>query len=237
MNIPETQTFALDETASYYPQLADLLTSVATSHCNVAIDQTTHSRWRDVMGLMRDVDTNADAGLDRSVISDQLATFEQLNERYPSLNPELLGPETHQALQHRALHILQIGRLISLQDSPRRYTMLRSAEARHTAHLFSDSATNAVQQQPTFKHSFMPLLERMAISATLLDSAVDAGKDFAGGKITLRLRPHDRLRILGSAFREAIPVVPAAAHAPVLGQLGVSAYLHLKRHALYGRAK
>jgi len=237
MNNSETQTFTLDDTAGYYPQLADLLTSVAASHCDVAIDQTTHMRWRDIMGLMRDVDTNADAGLDRSIITDQLATFDQLSEHYPSLNPESLGPKTHQALQHRALHILRIGSLISLQDTLRRYTLLRGSEARHTAYLFSDSATDAVQQQPAFKHSFMPLLERMAISATLLDSVVDAGKDFAGGKITLQLRSIDRLKILGLASREAIPVIPAAAHISVLGQLSISAFLHMKRHLLYGRAK
>lgn len=189
------------------------------------------------MGLMRDVDTNADGGLSRSIIADHLSSFNELGARYPSLQPDRLGRETHQALQRRAMHILKIGELISRQTVLGRYACLRSSEARHTARLFSDSATDIVREQPAFHDSFMPLLERMAISATLLDSAVDIDKDFASSKITLAPLHSDRMKLFGMAVQEALPVLHAAAHLSVLGQLGISAYLHMKRHVLYGRAK
>jgi len=221
-----------DSTYPYYFQLADLIKAVAESHSGVRIDETTHTRWGELMGLMREVDTHADETntSDRETLG-ELQVFTQFQSRYPHISPEALGEETHQALMLRTRRILKLGRYVATADTPQRYVHLRAAEGVQTANLFADSATEAVTSQSEFTESFMPVLRSMGIAACMLDSAHDLSDDYREGRSDVPPTLSLRTKLLGVSVKHTASFIRAGFHVPVAREVFRAANLQRKRKA------
>jgi hypothetical protein len=219
-----------DSNYLYYPQLADLLNSVAHEHCGVEVDETTLLRWRDLMGIMREIDTQADdSGVDHDEILRQMESFERFEERYPHITPDAIGQETFSQLLMRTRKILKLGEQVARATTDSRYVKLRAGEALHTAEVFRDSATHYVVDQSAFGNSFMPLLRRMAVLSCFIDSAHDLKKDYAEGKSVLQPLYRTRLTLALKAIGMSARLLPAALHREVLIQTIEAARMQYQR--------
>lgn len=180
-------TGPIDDRAEAYKKSGDMVAALAKAHTNIDVDETTHERWRQVMGLMREVDTWAD---DTDVSQEEvllgLADFEMFSSRYPDLTPEALGHETHEKMVARTGRILKLGQRATEATSLSRYIAFRALEARETVNLIGDSATEYVTSQPDFEAKFLPLVRRLGEAATLWDSLVDGFRDVKMGKQTVK---------------------------------------------------
>ncbi|HEX8182814.1 MAG TPA: hypothetical protein VF575_04410 [Candidatus Saccharimonadales bacterium] len=221
---------AWDATYPAYYQLADVLKSVAESHCNVHIDNLTLLRWRELMGIMREIDTHVDdtAATPLSTIS-EIQRFDIFRDRYPNLTPEALQPNVHNNLLSRTNTILRIGHYLTRANSVYRFIRLRGAEAVQTAELFADSATEEVRSQPQFSDTFMPILRELGIAACMLDSAHDAPDDYRQNKITLQPKVSFRMRTAIAAAKHTIPLLGVSFHKPVLHELWKASHIRADR--------
>jgi hypothetical protein len=100
----------LDDRAGAYRKSGDMVAAIARRHNHLDIDDTTQERWRQLMGLMREVDTWAD---DTDATHEEvllgLMDFGLFQERYPALAPGELTFESHLAMLTRARRILKVG--------------------------------------------------------------------------------------------------------------------------------
>jgi len=219
-----------DTSYSYYQQLAELLSSVAHSHSNVEIDDETLLRWRDLMGIMREIDTRADdSGAEHEEVLSQLENFEIFEDRYPHITPSVVGSETFSRLVSRTRKILKLGEFVSKATIPSRFIKLRASEAVNTAEVFRDSATESVLSQDQFNNNFMPLLRTMAITACFIDSAHDLKKDYEDGKSVLQPLPSTRLVMATKALGMSKAIAPVVLHGDVFVQTAEAAKLQFQR--------
>ena len=225
---PDTDNW--DPTYPAYYQLADVLKSMAQSHAKVNIDDTTLLRWREVMGVMREVDTQYDdTSTSSESILGELRGFERFQNRYPHISPTALGPVTHEHLMSRASRILKLGRFVSEAETPYRYLRLRAAEAVQTVAVFADTATDDVLSQPRFAQKFMPGLRSLGIAAYLLDSAHDISYDYMHNKADLKPTRRFRVQALAASARHTLPFLPMSLHAPVMQELRRAAHIRSDR--------
>jgi hypothetical protein len=215
----ETSPELWDKNYVYYQQLAELLSSIAGSHYDVDIDEETLLRWRDLMGIMREIDTKADdSGASHDEVLRELADFTVFEERYPNVRPQALGQETFDKLVARTRKILKLGEFVSKATTESRYIKLRAAEGIATAEVFSDSATQSVLDQNQFGDKFIPLLKTMAVSSGFIDSAHDLKQDYAEGKTALRPHYGTRVRLAAIGLGMCKEILPAAFHTEVVKQ-------------------
>lgn len=207
----------LDDRAEAYRKSGDMVAAIARRHNHLDIDDMTLERWRDLMGLMREVDTWADdTDITRDEVLEGLMSFEQFKDRYSSLAPGQLSVEAHLALLRRANHILKVGEYASRELSPRRFLALRAIEARETVNMLGDTATPHVAEQPGFKEEFLPTMRALGEAATLWDSIIDGRQDVKAGKQALKPRPEYYARLTGGMLRRV--------------KLGGAALLHAEPH-------
>lgn len=179
-----TETY--DDRAESFFRVGDVTYEVATKHCGLRVDELTHERWRQLLGLLREVDTmHDDLDIPADEVLSRLESFEDFSERYPDLTPDQLGP-AHGKLLSRTRQLLKLGAYVSSVDSVDRFVALRVNEARHTANLLEDSATTEVTEQPEFHSRFLPAMQSLGIAASTIDSMLDARMDVGDGKLSLR---------------------------------------------------
>ena len=219
-----------DDNYTYYQQLADLLGSIAHSHSKVDIDEKTLLRWRDLMGIMREIDTEADdSGAKHSEVLSKLENFEIFEDRYPHIAPNVIGQQTFDRLVSRTQKILKLGEFVSKATVSSRYIKLRTAEAINTAEVFRDGATEHVNSQDRFNNNFMPLLTTMAITSCFIDSAHDLKDDYAEGKSELQPLLSTRLVMATKALTMSNKIVPVVLHGDVFMQTIEAAKLQFQR--------
>lgn len=186
----ERSDYIFDDRAESFLQVGEVAAHVAERHAGVTLDTATHERWRQLMALLREVDTLAD---DDKMPADELMValrdFSIFGERYPALSPDTIGAEKHAALLGRTQRLLHLSELVSRESSVKRFTALRVAEGRETANLLQDSASETVVSQPGFAERFMPAIRSLGVTATLIDSILDAHVDKRTGKIAIDTGP------------------------------------------------
>ena len=176
-----------DDRAHVYHKSGDLLVAIARHHHGLHIDNPTHERWRQLMGLMREVDTWLD---DSPVTPDEVITeldsFEQFENRYPDLTASEVGAENHENMVKRAALIAQIGERVMCTPDVSEFIGLRIQEAEETVNLLGDTATERVKTQPEFDTEFLPTIRALGAAATLFDSLIDGRRDVKEGKQIIR---------------------------------------------------
>lgn len=189
----------IDDRVESYKKLGDVVTAIVRRHGKVDVDATSAERWHDLMGLLREVDTEADdTGMTSQEMMERLTSFEAFADRYPSLRPDELGAEAQATLLVRARHVFRLGELLAETQSVRRFVALRTLEARESTMMFGDVATPQVARQPQFYGKAMPALCAVGEVATLLDSLYDARQDVRDGKQALKPSPEYYARLSGA---------------------------------------
>lgn len=211
----EAKNYLWDDRAPAYFKSGDLAAAIATEHYGLTIDEVTTRRWRQLMGLMREVDTWSDEyATPAEEVLAGLASFEDFAPLYPALAPSELSTAAQAAILGRTAKILRLGAHATATDSVQRFVAMRAAEARETVNLFSDVATEAVSGQPKFQEEFLPALRALGEAATLWDSIVDGKKDWRYGKQVLKPHPEYYVQLSRAIARR--------------GRLGGVALLHVR---------
>lgn len=173
----------IDDRSLAYSHTGDLLASIAETR-GVQLDDTTRLRWREVMVLLREVDTMADTKPDgHHAALDALKSYETFRTIAPSLSPEHLGSTTHQQMLRRAETIFILSDRHRSAATVDDYIDARVDEAVESTNLLRDSASEHVYSQESFERQFMPTARNLGICANLLDSIVDLSKDHARGEV------------------------------------------------------
>ena len=192
----------IDDRAEAYRKSGDLVAAIARSHNHLDVDELTVERWRQLMGLMREVDTWADdTDATREDVLMGLIDFSIFKDRYPALAPGQLKIETHLSLLKRADRILKVGEFASRELSVRRFVALRVIEARETVNMLGDVATPHVAEQPGFDEEFMPVVRALGEAATLWDSLIDGRQDVRAGKQVLEPGAEYHSALTGAMLR------------------------------------
>lgn len=227
-----------DDRAESFLHVGDVAYQIATKYCRVEVDEVTHRRWRELLGLLREVDTmHDDLGMTAPEVIEQLGTFDEFAERYPELAPDRIGEETHQRLIGRTQQLLKIGRYISTADSVNRFVALRVNEGRHTANLLSDSATPKTRRQERFTTSFLPTIQSLGICASTIDSMIDGRMDRRDQKIAVDLTKEYYGKLGGATLRHLFPGMMAPLHPRVLYEFGVMSKNRLKNRLTHPQSE
>lgn len=231
----EGKQYIWDDRAPAYLKSGDLAVAIARQHHGLDIDTTTHQRWRQLMGLMREIDTWADdTDVSAQEVYAGLEDFDDFKELYPELAPNRLGPDAQHALLRRTAKILQLGTYIAETNSVERFVALRIAEARESVNLFEDTATQHVTEQPQFASEFMPTLRSLGEAATLWDSLIDGKLDTRTGKQILTPSPEYYTKITTSMLQRAKLGGTALLHTGPLLQLGIKGGLRVLNRLDHG---
>jgi hypothetical protein len=224
-----------DDRAEAYTKSGDMVVAIARTHAGVDVDEETHARWRQMMGLMREVDTWAD-DTDATTfdVVEGLATFELFRERYPDLAPEKMDPSMHEALALRTIRILKLGQSVAQAETPKRYVALRIAEAREAVNLFDDTASPYVHEQSAFDQRLMPTLRALGETATLWDSIIDGKKDVRTGKQVVEPSPEYYARLTSAMLVRAARGAPALLHVEPNVQLAIKVGMRVKNRISNG---
>lgn len=231
----ESKGYVWDDRAPAYRKSGDLAVAIATQHHGLDIDISTHQRWRQLMGLMREVDTWADETTSTAEeVCAGLANFDDFKELYPQLAPEVLEPETQAALLRRTARILQLGGQAAQAVSVERFVALRIAEARESVNLFEDTATPHVTEQPRFAAEFMPTLRALGEAATLWDSLIDGKQDTCFGKQTVKTGPEYYKKVTAAMLARTKVGGAALLHSGPFIHLGLKGGMRLMNRVKHG---
>lgn len=213
---------SFDNRADGFRQIGDVIRSVAVHHSKVDVDEITHERWRQLMGLMRELDTYNDAlthnWTDSTRSSMRLLTdaSSPFFDRYPALFPDTIEPKSYEALVKRARSIINLGQFATATHNLNHFVAIRTLEAKQTANLLYDSASPFVKTQPAFFDSFMPLARSYAIGANFYDTFIDARRDYEQKQLKIKPDTTFYRRVGLLALKHMVPVTKAAFHPAVL---------------------
>lgn len=178
------ENYIPDDRIDYYRMTSRVMAHIATKN-GVEVDETTHQRWWDTMGLVREFDTFADeyCATPEEALS-ALEDFSLFAPRYPSLRREVLDPDARKEMNDHAQTILHLGQLLAEETDIERFIDLRSAEAYYSVMVLDAAATTFVRKQEQFGNVLWRVTG-LCIGANLADSMLDARQDFARGKAKL----------------------------------------------------
>lgn len=231
----KVKNFVWDDRAPAYLKSGDLAAAIAKQHHGLDIDPTTHQRWRQLMALMREVDTWADdTDVSPEDVYAGLESFDDFKELYPALAPDSLGTEAQHDLLRRTEKILKLGNYIADTTSVTRFIALRIAEARESVNLFEDTATAHVKEQPRFASDFMPTLRSLGEAATLWDSVIDGSRDTKMGKQALGLSPEYYIKTTGAMLMRGKLGGKALLHTGPFLHLGIKGGLRVVNRIKHG---
>jgi len=216
----------IDDRWKSYMRLGDMMVSIAERHHHIDIDETTHARWRQLMGIMREVDTWVD---DTDVTPQEvlrgIESFDRFRARYPDIAPEALDQSVTESRLARVDRIIKLGVQVATTTSIEEFIEARLGEADETIGFFGDAATPYVQSQPDFKEKCMPTLQAMGEFSVLWDSITDGRSDVKlsrqalvpNGEYYKKLGSAalERLRFTRGASRHFEPWRHFAAHAGI----------------------
>lgn len=219
---------SLDDRAESFLQVGTVAKKIAEDHVGLSVDDVTHERWSQLMGLLREVDTLADDGdISSEQVLARLNDFSEFSERYPALTRNQLGNDVTEVLINRTDRVLRIGKSIAQTTSIQRFTALRIVEGREVATYLADTATEAVREQPGFNEEFLPTMQSMAVTANLLDSLTDGRADFKHGKVMRRADAEFYKTLLGQVPRHAKLGRRALMHTSVMQEFGLMSWNRL----------
>lgn len=234
-SMTEKKQYVWDDRAPAYLKSGDLAVAIARQHHGIDIDATTHQRWRQLMGLMREIDTWVDdTDVSSQEVYEGLRGFDDFKELYPELAPDSLGLDAQHALLQRTAKILQLGTYIAQTDSVERFVALRIAEARESVNLFEDTATQHVAEQPQFTSEFMPTLRSLGEAATLWDSLIDGRHDTRIGKQLLTPSQEYYAKVTAAMLQRAKLGGAALLHRGPLLQVGIKGGLRVLNRIDHG---
>lgn len=232
----EQKNYVWDDRAPSFLQLGDVAKKIAEDHAGIEVDETTHRRWGQLMGLLREFDTMIDdSGISAQDALLRLKSFDEFREYYPALSPETLPQDVRDRLLRRTEIIMHRGQQVAGEQAAGRFARLRASEGRHTANLFEDSATPYVKKQPGFEAAFMPAMRSLGSAATTLDSLLDAGQDKRQGKIAIDIDAKYWQELIKLTWHEGGEGVRALRHPRVLGRFAVMSVIRLKNRLRHGR--
>lgn len=224
-----------DDRAPSFRQVGDVAVSVARSHCDVEVDDTTTVRWQELMALLREFDTLCDdTAISREAAMDELRHFENLAELYPSLALDTLPNEAREKLVRRVETILNLGEQAAKTMAIDEFINCRTKEAEHTARLLDDAATPYVIEQPAYEERFVPTIRSLSVVACALDSLTDARKDYAAGDMALQPGGEYYKACAKLALQEAGPGMAALAHKDIVAQFAVMSVNRLRNRIKRG---
>jgi hypothetical protein len=225
----------IDDRADAYRKSGDLVAAIARSHHHIDVDEVTVERWRQLMGLMREVDTWADdTDTTKEEVLTGLADFGMFEGRYPALAPGELTIGAHGSMLRRADHILRVGELASRELSVRRFIAFRAIEARETVNMLGDTATPYVAEQPAFNEGFLPVVRALGEAATLWDSLIDGRQDVREGKQQLQPNAEYYKEITKAMLRRVKLGGKALLHAEPYVHLGSKAAQRVTNRLVHG---
>lgn len=226
--------YAWDDRAPSFRQVGDVAASVAEHHAGVQLDEVTRERWRELMALLREVDTHVDGGeVSHARVMAELRDFGGLRDYYPALAPEVMTTQQNEAVLARTETILALGRVATTTADVDEFMTARINEADETAGLLDDVASSDVVAQPQYEN-FQVAIRSMSRVACLLDTWLDASADRAAGTFFLPQNSGYRGRLLREAWHESPPAMRAVLHAHVLGGFAVMSVNRLQNRIRHG---
>lgn len=224
-----------DDRADSFFQIGDLARDIAEIHCDIPIDTTTHQRWRELLGLLREFDTiTDDTDISHEEALRHLAQFDSFSENYPALSPEQLPAHVRTRLLGRVAIILNIGNSLSETKDIDEFIALRVAEGRHTAEMISDCASPETGEHPGFETEFMPIMRSLGVTANLLDSLSDARRDYEAGKISIQPSKEFHLRLAKESYLYSRLGFRALYHGSIIKQFAIMSGTRLKNRIIHG---
>lgn len=214
---------------------ADLIYQAAIDHCGVDMDEVTHERIRDKIGIMRDIDTYHDQPGSSISGSMELLTDPESPyfERYPSLFPDQMEQDSYEEFLRLTRDILLLGKLASAATQLDEFIYYRQFEGQLIGDWFAVSATPYVRQQPAFTENLVPLMQSVAIAGNFFDSFFDAPRDFIKGELHVWPSPTFFQRVGALAIHHAIPALGIVQYPAVRKELALTAKFRLINKALY----
>ena len=229
-------THPIDDRAESFLQVGDVAWHIAEKHSNVSVDDVTHQRWRQLMGLLREFDTLVDdTPITDADALNRLRDFSEFESRYPALSPAELGPELFEALLQRTQRLLKLGHFVAQSETPDRFVKLRLNEGIQTANLLGDSATDCVKEQPNFNDKFLPTMRSLASVACTLDSITDAREDYRRGKIKIQPNGNYFKPLIGASVTHAQLGARALLHPAVMWQFAEMSVIRLRNRIVHGK--
>lgn len=233
MNVSET---SIDDRAESFLQIGTVAKKIAEAHCGITVDDTTHRRWSQLMGLLREVDTLADdSEVSHDEVLGRLDDFSEFRDRYGDLDRATLGEDARTQLLARTERILRLGTYIARATTMQRFTALRIVEARETALFLADAATEVVREQTAFSRDFIPTMQSMAVTANLVDSITDGAMDYRDKKMQRRPDSEYYGTLLKRVPVEAQLGSRALFHVSVLREFAIMSWRRLENRALHPR--
>lgn len=224
---------AIDDRAESFLQVGTVAKVIAEKHCDISIDDQTHNRWAQLMGLLREADTLADdTDVSSEEVLERLGDFSEFEDRYPALTNEAIGEDVREQLLTRTARVLRLGKQVARAISMDRFIALRIVEGREVTSYLEDAATPEVLAQTEFQDSFMPTMRSMAITANLLDSFTDGVMDYRQGKIARKPDGEYHRALLSAIPVQAKLASRALLHLPVMQEFAV-----MSGHRLVNRIK
>lgn len=208
---------------------------IATRGYHVDLDETTPKRWHAAMQAMRVTDSYADQADNQDRIVYLLDVLATLDESFPDLSAENLGPTRYSKLIRGAATIIKYGEQLRTAPSAGAYVDIRATEAQETAEVVTQLATDYVTSQPNYVDGFVPSVTRMATAAGFVDTAIDATRDFREGMLAFTPSMAFRAYLLKRGAAELLPLAPHLMKPKIMNAFGTLAIQALKSEHLKSR--
>jgi negative regulator of replication initiation len=222
----------LNERLPYASRSVATLSAIAIHGCNVDLDTTTQYRWQAALQAMRVTDSYADQTDDSERIIHLLDTLATFDDTFPNLSAEELGSRRYSHLIRGAATIIKHGEQLRLADSPEDYIAVRAREARVTASVVTNLATDYVAAQPNYLATFAPSVVRLTTAAGFVDTAIDAARDHQAGVLAFPPSLAFRAQLLQKGIAELLPLAPLLAHPKIVKAFGMLAINAIKSERL-----
>ena len=213
----------LNERLQYAARSVAVLSAIAIYGCRVDLDTTTQQRWQAALRAMRITDSYADQTDNSERVIQLLDTLASFDETFPDLAAEQLGATRYSLLIRGAATIIKYGEQLRRADSPEDYIAIRANEARATASLVTNLATDHVAAQPNYIAAFTPTVARLTAAAGLVDTAIDAARDYQAGSLTFAPTLAFRAHLLQRGVVELAPLTPLLVRPKILKSFGALA--------------
>ena len=213
----------LNERLQYASRSVAVLSAIAIHGCRVDLDTTTQQRWQAALRAMRITDSYADQTDNSERVIQLLDTLASFDETFPDLAAEQLGATRYSLLIRGAATIIKYGEQLRRADSPEDYIAIRANEARATASLITNLATDHVAAQPNYIAAFTPTVARLTTAAGFVDTAIDAARDYQAGSLAFPPTLAFRAELLQKGVAELAPLTPLLVRPKILKSFGTLA--------------
>lgn len=227
--------FERDDRSDSFRMIGDVISYVAKGR-GVFIDTITRERWRDTLGLLREFDTLVDdTDIDRTTALQELATFDDYSERYPSLALPNLSIDARATMVNRTERILEYGDVLATTHDIDEFIYYRKEEAGETAELLADCISDEVALQEGFYNRFMPALRSLGRAANFVDTFTDHRQDLQESKVQIEGTRQFYAAIGAQAVKNLVIATPYVATPGVVRQFWAMSVMRLENRRMYGK--